>query len=173
VSVLSTEHVLKKTAADFLCGFFIIYPMKTVIRLQSILIPPSGVHLIVSVKINSKTARLVLDTGASQTVLDINRIERFTQQKKFKKQNGHSSGIGSSAMESHLFEADIFQIGDFTLSKRNLVLLDMVHVNNSYALINKKPVDGVLGGDVLKLFKARIYYGTKELHLFKTKARKK
>jgi hypothetical protein len=146
--------------------------MKTIIRLQSVLIPPGGLHLIVRVKINAKTARLVLDTGASQTVLDMNRIERFTAQKRFEKQNGHSSGIGSSAMESHLFRADTFQIGDFTVLTKNLVLLDMVHVNNSYAMINKKPVDGVLGGDILKLFNARIDYGNRELHLFKIRKKK-
>ena len=147
--------------------------MKSVIKLQSISIPPGGLHLIVRVKINSKTARLVLDTGASQTVLDMNRVIRFTQQKKFEKQNGHSSGIGSSAMVSHLFQPETFQIGDFTLLGKNLVLLDMVHVNNSYAMINKKPVDGVLGGDVLKKFHARIDYSTRELHLFKIKRKKK
>ncbi|MEP7264999.1 MAG: aspartyl protease family protein [Bacteroidota bacterium] len=146
---------------------------KNIIKLQSVFIPPNGIHLIVNVKINSKTARLVLDTGASQTVLDMNRMMRFTTQKKFEKSDGHSSGIGSSSMESHIFISEKLEIGDFTIVKKELVLLDMIHVNNSYALINKKPVDGVLGGDILKKYKAVINYATKELHLFKKPVKKK
>lgn len=140
-------------------------------------IPPNGMHLIVKVKINSKSARLVLDTGASQTVLDMNHIDRFTTQKKFKKHEGHSSGIGSSSMESHMFHTDKFQVGDFVLTNTELVLLDMVHVNKSYELIKKKPVDGVLGGDILKMFQANIDYAKKQLTLFsksnKSKRKKK
>ena len=148
--------------------------MKTIIKLQTVPIPPNGMHLIVKVKINSKSARLVLDTGASQTVLDMNRIDRFTAQKKFKKHEGHSSGIGSSSMESHMFHTEKIQIGDCVLLNTELVLLDMVHVNRSYELINKKPVDGVLGGDILKMFQAKIDYATKELTLFsKSKKEKK
>lgn len=146
---------------------------KTILKLQSVFIPPNGVHLILNVKINSKRARLVLDTGASQTVLDMNRMTRFTTQKKFEKSDGHSSGIGSSSMESHIFMSEKMDIGDFTILKKQLVLLDMVHVNSSYALINKKPVDGVLGGDILKKYKAVINYATKELHLFKKSSKKK
>jgi Aspartyl protease len=140
--------------------------LKTIIKLQAVPIPPNGMHLIAKVKINSKSARLVLDTGASQTVLDMNRIDRFTAQKKFKKHDGHSSGIGSSSMESHMFHTDKFQVGDIILKNTELVLLDMVHVNQSYQLINKKPVDGVLGGDVLKKFQAKIDYAKKELTLY-------
>ena len=146
--------------------------MKSTIKLSSIAIPPGGMHLIIKVKINNKSARLVLDTGASQTVLDINRIDQFTKQKKFEKQNGHSSGIGGTSLESHLFKVDSFQIGDFELENRNLILLDMVHVNDSYKMINKKPVDGVLGGDFLKIFKAQIDYGKKIIILNKERKRK-
>jgi hypothetical protein len=146
--------------------------MKTIISLQTIIIPPSGLHLIINVKINNKKARLVLDTGASQTVLDMNRIERFTDQKDFEKQDGHSSGIGSSKMESHLFRSDTLEIGKIKLENRYMVLLDMVHVNKSYEMIRKKPVDGVLGGDVLKLLQARIDYGKKELQLTLKKKKK-
>ena len=124
-----------------------------------------GVHLIVKVKINNRIARLVLDTGASQTVLDSNRIDRFMQEKNFKKSDGHTSGIGSHKIQSHIVPVKKFQIGKITLLNMDLVLLDLVNVNTSYAMINEKPVDGVLGGDILNQLSATINYAKKEMSL--------
>ena len=139
--------------------------MRCSVKLISIKIPPSGLHLIVNARINKKPARLVVDTGASQTVLDYNRIGRFSSVTEFEIHDGHSSGIGSSKMVSHIFHADSFSLGKCLLENHELVLIDMVHVNASYQLLNKKPVDGVLGGDILKKLDAIIDYRKRVLIL--------
>ncbi len=134
---------------------------KQIIPLKVIHIPPHGMHLIVKVKINNKAASLVLDTGASQTVLDVNRIGRFLKETKFKKNDGHTSGIGAKKLKSHVVPVKKFQIGDIILKDLDLVLLDLVNVNHSYAMINEKAVDGVLGGDILNELSAVIDYSKK------------
>jgi predicted aspartyl protease len=142
---------------------------KNNIALQVIKIPPKGMHMIVKVKINNKVAKLVLDTGASQTVLDRNRIERFMKQTKFRKTGGHTSGIGAKKMESHIVPVKKFQVGNIVINDIDLVLLDLIHVNTSYSMINQKPVDGVLGGDILSMLSATISYAKNEVAFKKVK----
>ena len=135
--------------------------IKIIIPLQVVDIPPIGIHLLVKVKINNKAANLVLDTGASQTVLDSNRIDRFIKETKFKKTNGHASGVGTNKLKSHFVPVKKFQIGKIVLKELELVMLDLIHVNNSYAMIDVKLVDGVLGGDLLNKLSATINYKKK------------
>ena len=138
---------------------------KDVIKLRTLDIPPHGMHLIIKVKINNKVARLVVDTGASQTVLDKNRISRFVKEKKFTKSDGHTSGIGAKKMESHLVSIKKFEAGKIVLKDLVFVLLDLINVNASYHMINEKPVDGVLGGDILKELSAIINYKKRDITL--------
>lgn len=147
--------------------------IKEILSLKTIEIPPHGIHLIVKIKINNRIANLVLDTGASQTVLDSNRIDRFMKERNFKKNDGHTSGIGAHKLQSHIVPVKKFQMGAIVLKDIELVLLDLVNVNSSYAMINEKPVDGVLGGDILNQLSAIINYSKKEMTFFYKSSSKK
>ena len=147
--------------------------MKITIPLYVIEIPPKGIHLLVKVKINNRNAFLVLDTGASQTVLDSNRIDRFMKERNFKKTGGHTTGIGSNKLRSHIVPIKKLQMGTIIIKDIELVMLDLVHVNNSYAMIDEKPVDGVLGGDLLNQLAVTIDYQKKVMTLKSGDFRKK
>lgn len=125
-----------------------------------------GCHLAVAGKINGKKAHLIVDTGASQTVFDKYRIEHFLGHKKFEKSEALSTGLGTNSMESHLVKIPGLVVGDFEIKDEIMILLDLSHVNESYALMKLKPVDGVIGGDVLKKYNGVIDYGKKTLTLF-------
>jgi len=108
-----------------------------------------GYHLFVDVLINKKKARLLVDTGASKTVIDIGRIKRFTRSKKYTLNEQLSTGLGTNSMQSHTMIIKEFKLGDYLLTKFLAVLLDISHVNKSYKLIDFPPIDGVLGSDLL------------------------
>ncbi len=128
-------------------------------------IDKKGCHVAVSGKINGKKAHLIIDTGASQTVFDKKRIEHFLGHKKFEKSESLSTGLGTNSMESHLVKVPGLVLGDFEIKDEKMILLDLSHVNESYKLMQLKPVDGVIGGDILKKYKAVIDYGKKVLIL--------
>jgi hypothetical protein len=138
---------------------------KIIVPLKKLGIEHSGTHLIIKAKVNRKAAVLVVDTGASQTVLDKNRIHRFVKEKSFKKHDALSSGLGTKTMESHIVTIDQMEFGNLKISKRIFILLDLSHVNESYSEIGLKKIDGVLGGDILGLFNAVIDYGNSRLIL--------
>ncbi|HKR06277.1 MAG TPA: retropepsin-like aspartic protease [Bacteroidia bacterium] len=138
---------------------------KIIIPLKILKIENDGLHLLMKVTINNKIAKLIVDTGASRTVLDKNRIHRFVKESNFEKHEALSTGLGTSGMESHIVELKKLKIGNWKFENITWVMLDMSHVNNSYSQIGLKEIDGVLGGDILMKYNAVIDYEKKQMIL--------
>ena len=111
-----------------------------------------------SVKINNKAARLILDTGASKTVFDKHKINRFVKQDRFEKNEHLSTGLGTDNMESHTVTIKKLRIGKLLIENFKLILLDLKHIGNSYEQMGLPSIDGVLGGDILLQYGAVIDY---------------
>lgn len=126
------------------------------VKLKQIKWPPAGLHLWVEAYINHNKVFLVVDTGASQTVLDVNMAATL-QLKNISTSEVVSTGV-SGPVSNSIAVANTFQIGTTNLKKVKVVLIDLSTVNAAYATINKKPVHGILGGDVLKKTNAVINY---------------
>lgn len=124
-----------------------------------------GFHLMIKIKINNKLSNLIIDTGASKTVFDKHRIKNFVSEKKFDTHDKLSSGLGTNSMESQLVTLKKIKIGEVEILNYHTILLDLSHVNQSYEQIGLKPVDGVLGSDVLLKYNAVIDYEKKILKL--------
>jgi predicted aspartyl protease len=139
--------------------------LKKIIKLSLVRIDKNGCHLAVKGKIGRRNVRLILDTGASQTVFDKNRIGQYIGHEDFEKIHSLSSGLGTSTMQSHMVKIPGFKIGDLEIKNDKVILLDLSHVNQSYEMMKMKPIDGVIGGDILKHYKAVIDYGKKTLTL--------
>jgi predicted aspartyl protease len=139
--------------------------MNTQIPLQVISIQERGFHILLKIKINGMSARMVLDTGASQTVLDKNRVHRFVDDKEFEKNETLSTGLGTNSMESHIVHIRKMQLGDLIIKDSALILLDLSIVNTSYEQIGMKPLDGIIGSDILMMHKAVIDFGKRILKL--------
>ncbi len=135
------------------------------IPLKFLTIEGDGTHLLITVKINGKKANMLVDTGASRTVFDINRISKFTKKKKFGKNQQLSTGLGTNTMQSHNTVLNKLQIGKLKIENFEAILLDLKHVNESYEKIGLGAIDGVLGGEILVNFKAVIDYGKKQMKL--------
>ncbi len=138
---------------------------KTTLELKFVLVDDPGLHIFVKAKINGKVANLLVDTGASKTVLDLNRIEKFAQGANMIKNEELSTGLGTTTMQSHSIILNKIQFGDVVIKNETSYLIDLSHVNNAYELLGLKPFDGVLGGDLLARFSAQIDYGKRILVL--------
>lgn len=128
-------------------------------------IDKQGCHLSISAKINGKKVNLLIDTGASQTVFDKSRMVDILGHEEFEKVDSLSAGLGTNTMESHIVKIPSIKLSKLELKNVKTVLLDLSHVNQSYATMNMTPVDGVIGGDILKKNKGVIDYGKKTLTL--------
>lgn len=132
--------------------------MKTTLPIEIFPIEEDGYHLKIIITINGKAANLILDTGASRTVFDEARIAKFVAQENIEVNDRLSAGLGTNSMESKQVLLDEIQIGEITILNYNAAVLDLTHVNQSYEKLELKPIDGVLGGDILVDYKAVIDY---------------
>ncbi|MBI9037949.1 MAG: clan AA aspartic protease [Bacteroidales bacterium] len=128
-------------------------------------IEDDGFHLMLEILINHQIANLIIDTGASRTVFDSNRIMKFVsdENSEFEKNEKLSTGLGTNSLESQAIELDSIKIGELEIEKYKAVILDMSHINQTYSGINIPEIDGVLGGDLLKKYNAEISYRSKLL----------
>lgn len=138
---------------------------RIIIPLKLLKIHGQGIHLLVTGRINNKPARFIVDTGASQSVLDLNRIDRFHNGKAVRQHELTSTGLGVSDMKSFVIDEVILRLGKKLFDAMEFICLDLAHINQSFELIKIKPVDGVLGGDFLLRHKAVIDYGNKQMKL--------
>ena len=139
------------------------------IPINIISIEGDGFHLIAEGLINNKTARFVVDTGASRTVFDKDRILNYINNPEFAKKDGLSAGIGGTDISSFIFNIEELSFGDLKITDYQAVAMDLSNINNSYEMIKLPHIDGVLGGDLLRKHNAVISYRLKKIRLFPTK----
>ena len=124
-----------------------------------------GYHLQVKIKINGKAANAIIDTGASKTVFDKTRIDQFLKKEKITEHDRMSTGLGTASMQSHVVVLKKLSIGKLDIPDYNGIVLDLSHVNQTYETIGLKPIDAVIGSDIMEKYKAVIDYNKKTLSL--------
>lgn len=125
-----------------------------------------GYHIILHIELLDKKFKMVLDTGASKTVLDRNTLlESGVDEQNLIETSILSSGLGTNEMQSAIFTLPYLKIGDWECKKIEVAVLDLSTINYAYNQINAEPVIGVLGGDILQKYGAIINYKKKTLQL--------
>ncbi|MFS4416398.1 TIGR02281 family clan AA aspartic protease [Maribacter sp. 2307ULW6-5] len=122
-------------------------------------------HFEMNASINGVKGRFILDTGASNTCVGMDRIDHFKLKTKASKIK--AAGAGATDMDTLLSKKNKLRMGKWKAKKVKLVLFDLAHVNQALTSHNAMPVDGIIGADLLKETKAVIDYGKKTLYLKK------
>jgi len=113
-------------------------------------------HFEIVAKINGISGRFILDTGASNTCIGMDKIEFFNLISK--ESEIKAAGAGATNMETLISIKNNIEIGKWSRSKQKIVLFDLAHVNEALTTHKALPVDGIIGADVLKKAKAIIDY---------------
>ena len=135
------------------------------VPLQLLDIEGEGFHIMVKGMIHGKEADFLIDTGASRSVFDPNTITDFIDNIQFEKKEGMTAGVGSSDLESATFVIDNFFIGELEIHDYEAVALDLENIHEMYGKLGLPRIDGIIGGDLLKRYKAVINYRSKKLRL--------
>ena len=122
-------------------------------------------HFALEVKVNGISGRFILDTGASNTCIGFENIERFKLTSEASEIK--AAGAGATNMDTLIATKNRIQIGTWQQKRCKIVLFDLVHVNEALTTHNATPVDGIIGADVLENAKAVIDYGKRKLYLKK------
>jgi hypothetical protein len=119
-------------------------------------------HLLIQGKINGIKGNFILDTGASNSCVGFESIERFVLNAQFSETK--AAGAGAVGMETQLAKNNEIQLGRWK-KKFHLIIFDMSHVNEALIQHKTKAVDGIIGADVLLKGKAIIDYCNHYLYL--------
>lgn len=136
---------------------------RTSIPLKKVQIPPIGCHHILTVVFDGVACNLVLDTGASRSVIDKEHLLSILPELAYEHQTELSAGVGSSSLETSTTVIKKIKIGNSTLKDFELAVMDLTHVKNSYLQINEEAIHGVLGGEILEHLNATISYKAQKL----------
>jgi hypothetical protein len=123
-------------------------------------------HLEVDVIIDDIETVFLVDTGASNTVIDIGFAkDNLLEFVSIEMQGG---GVGTSQMVLFHKQINLFKIRDFEIPTFDLYATDFQHIKDS---LTKKgitvPCNGVIGADILIRYNAVIDYGKMKLYLKK------
>ncbi|WP_026810319.1 retropepsin-like aspartic protease family protein [Arenibacter latericius] len=120
-------------------------------------------HFEIKVSINGVEGLFILDTGASNTCIGMDKIEHFKLNSKDSEIK--AAGAGATEMLTKLSTKNKIEIGKWVKKKHKIVLFDLVHVNEALTSHNAMPVDGIIGADLLQKGKAIIDYKKTRLYL--------
>lgn len=107
----------------------------------------------------------MLDTGAAFTVLEASRKKTFEVQDRPTPRT--ATGAGCNELPLTLSSDNLLQLGALRIGDQDLTLMSLAHVNQSFQEGGMKPIDGVIGADILREFRAVIDYGEMVLRLHK------
>lgn len=120
-------------------------------------------HLLVTAKINGIKGTFILDTGASNSCVGLEEIIKF--ELLAENSETKAAGAGATGMITQLSQKNKLQLGRWKSETLNLVVFDMSHVNEALMSYKTKPVNGIIGADVLLEGKAIIDYANHFLYL--------
>jgi clan AA aspartic protease (TIGR02281 family) len=112
-------------------------------------------HYQVTIRINGKRGRFIIDTGASGTVIDNESADKFNLNPKVGA--AKAGGLGTTNLNVQKSKNNTITIGKIEINR--------FHVNKSLTAKRASAVDGVIGADILNRKKAIIDYGNSTLYL--------
>lgn len=137
--------------------------MQTTIPIQLLELDDKGIHLIIKARLDDDLLiNLIIDTGASKTVFDINLLQDYCT--FIDEENTiESKGINSEFLETKKAEIKKIKFGNIEFTAFETVLLDLSNINDIYSEFSDLTIYGLIGGDFLIKHKAVINYHDKTL----------
>jgi predicted aspartyl protease len=109
-------------------------------------------------ELNKYKFHMLIDTGATLTVVDINRAKTIFKNPEMKIYDKFFMGIGTSKIDTYSMHIDLLYLANCKLEDLEVILIDMENINKAYAAFDLPRVDGIIGGDILQKYKAVINY---------------
>lgn len=122
-------------------------------------------HFELKAKINGVKGRFILDTGASNSCIDLSLAQKF--ELDLTDSDTKAAGAGGIGMATKISHENVLEIKSWKFKNASIVLLDLSHVNTALTEHKAKAVDGIIGADILEKGKAVIDYKKKRLFLKK------
>ncbi len=140
--------------------------MRTItVPLQLINLQDDGFHLLVEIVVFGEKLFAVLDTGASRSVFDKGLMEKHIKKLTISSETQAATIFSTSTTLQGIIPK--LKIGGLTLKNYPSVGLDLQGVSDTYLQLGHPAIAGIIGGDILMEFNAKIDYRKKVLRFYK------
>ena len=126
-----------------------------------------GFHLLVEIVVFKEKLFAVLDTGASRSVFDKSLMEKHIKELSIIEETQAATIFSTSSTLQGIIPK--LKIGRLVLKDYPSVGLDLQSVSDTYLQLGYPPISGIIGGDILVEFKAKIDYKKGVLKFYKKK----
>ena len=134
------------------------------LRLQPI--QHTGYHCFVDLYYHQLPIPMVLDTGASRTIMDTTAVERMDLGHALYQTDEEAVGFSSEGMQAQMVQFPSLSIGRIQLNDWTLGAFSLEHINNTYRSMKISPVAGVMGNDLLVALSAKIDIGRQQMRVW-------
>ena len=145
--------------------------MRTIrVPLKLINLQDDGFHLLVEIVVFSESHWAVLDTGASRSVFDKALLEKHIPKDNIEEIGSMEENVATtlfSTSSTALATLPKLKLGKLKIKNYEAVGLDLQSVNQAYEHLGHPLVAGIIGGDILIKYKAKINYKTLLMKLYK------
>lgn len=145
--------------------------MRTIrVPLKLINLQDDGFHLLVEIVVFGESHWAVLDTGASRSVFDKALLEKHIQLADMEEVGSSDESVATtlfSTSSTALATLPKLKVGKLKIKRYKAVGLDLQSVNQAYEHLGHPLVAGIIGGDILIQYKARIDYKRLLMKLYK------
>lgn len=145
--------------------------MRTItVPLKLINLQDDGFHLLVEIVVFGEAGYAVVDTGASRSVFDKTLIDRHIVSEEQPEAESSSENYATtlfSTSTTALATIPVLTMGKLKIKNYEAIALDLQSVNDTYEHFSHPRIAGIIGGDILIQYDAKIDYKKLTLKLYK------
>ena len=118
-------------------------------------------HIIIDAAVNNIDGKFLIDTGASNSCVDLNKSEKFNL--NYGKSDEQASSATDEIKETYISKKNSLLIGEYQINDLDIILFNMKHVIKSLLDKDEIEIDGIIGADILIKYNCCIDYRENKL----------
>ena len=118
-------------------------------------------HIIIDAVVNNVDGKFLIDTGASNSCIDLIKSEKFKL--NYRKSDEQASSATNEIKETFISKKNSLLIGECYINDFDIILFNMKHVINSLLDKDEIEIDGIIGADILIKYNCCIDYKENKL----------
>lgn len=128
-------------------------------KLEIVELEENDYHTLINGSVCGHPIRIVIDTGASRSCMDVEFANQVLPQLQTEHHDGVSAGIGGNDFEVQTTDVPNLKIGRYLMETyHDIALINFTYINEAYRKLNKEPIQMILGNDFFIEHQAIINY---------------
>ena len=120
-------------------------------------------HLFTDSFVYGVSAKLIIDTGASNSCIDSNSVEKFSVQ--IENYEDQASSATEKIKNMYISNGNSIDIVGFSIKNSKLFVFDMDHINETLKENESIKIHGIIGNDIMNKHEAIISFSEKKIYL--------